>query len=175
MLLSTEVLFQQGILVEGQAGVMRMASILEYSLGSLGRWIFLIGFWGAVFSSLLGVFQGVPYLFADYMFHLRGHSAGQRARLVNPRGPYYRLYLAYMVFPCMLMLFTQRPVWIVVVYAAVSSLFLPFLALTLLLMNNRTGWVGKQNRNRLLTNLILLAAVVLFLYLGIDALLGRLG
>ncbi|MDA2939117.1 Nramp family divalent metal transporter, partial [Acidobacteria bacterium AH-259-A15] len=163
MLLATEVLFKQGIRVEGQGGVIRMASILQHILGTPGQWLFLIGFWGAAFSSILGIFQGVPYLFADYMFHMRGNFAGERNRSVSPHGRYYRLYLIYMTFPCMLMLFVERPIWVIVIYAAVSSLFLPFLALTLLFMNNRVQWVGKENRNGLVTNLLLVAAVSLFI------------
>ncbi|HJN18679.1 MAG TPA: Nramp family divalent metal transporter, partial [Armatimonadota bacterium] len=38
----------------------------ETRLGSVGKWTFLIGAWGAVFSSLLGVWQAVPYIFADF-------------------------------------------------------------------------------------------------------------
>jgi hypothetical protein len=29
--------------------------------------VFLLGFWGAVFSSVLGVWQSAPYLFADFV------------------------------------------------------------------------------------------------------------
>ena len=39
---------------------------LRVSLGETFRWLFLIGAFGAVFSSLLGVWQSVPYVFADF-------------------------------------------------------------------------------------------------------------
>ena len=172
MFLSTEILYQQGIQVEGQDGLLRMASILQQSLGPIGQWLFLIGFWGATFSSILGVFQGVPYLFADFVCQASG-STNARDEYVNPRKPFYRMYLLFMAFPCMLMLFAPRPIWIVVTYAAISSLFLPLLALSLLILNNRTRLVGRQHRNGPLTNLLLLAAIGLFIYLGIDALISR--
>ena len=41
------------------------ADTLGERLGIAARWTFLIGAWGAIFSSLLGVWQSVPYLFAD--------------------------------------------------------------------------------------------------------------
>jgi len=42
----------------------RRLSVLAV-VGPAARWAFLVGAWGAVFSSLLGVWQSVPYLFAD--------------------------------------------------------------------------------------------------------------
>lgn len=172
MMLSTEVLYKQQIEVQGQQGVIQMAGILESSLGPAGQWIFLIGFWGAVFSSILGVFQGVPYLFCDFVFCLSGKPAKLRETHVHPQSRSYRVFLTYMVFPSMLLLFVQRPVWVIVGYAAISSLFLPFLALTLLYLNNRGDFVGERNRNGFLTNAILVAAVLLFAYLGFRSLGG---
>ena len=177
MLLSTEILFKQGIQVEGQAGVIQMASILQHSLGIPGKWLFLVGFWAAAFSSLVGVFQGVPYLFADYIscIGIGSRTNEQRASQIGSGNKYYRLYLIYMAFPCMMMLYVERPIWMVVMYAAVSSLFLPFLALTLLFMNSRVEWMGPANCNSPMTNLLLATAVILFLYLGIEAFLSLLG
>ena len=175
MLLSTEILFKQGIQVEGQAGVIQMASILQHSLGIPGKWLFLVGFWAAAFSSLVGIFQGVPYLFADYILCMGSRANEQRPSQIGSRNRYYRLYLIYMAFPCMMMLYVERPIWMVVMYAAVSSLFLPFLALTLLFMNSRVEWMGPANCNGPMTNLLLAAAVILFLYLGVEALLSLLG
>ena len=60
-----------------------------------------------------------------------------------------------------------------IVATASRMLFLPPLALTLLYLNNRSDLIGKQHRNGPLANLVLVAAVVLFLYLGFDALLVR--
>jgi Mn2+/Fe2+ NRAMP family transporter len=172
MLLSTEFLFKQQIEVQGQQGLIQMASILNESLGATGEWIFLAGFWGAVFTSILGVFQGVPYLFSDFMFCRSGQPSKARADFVHPRALSYRLFLTYMTFPSMLMLLVTRPVWIIVVYAAVSSLFLPFLALTLLYLNNRTDCIGDKSRNGWFANLVLTAAVALFLFLGVKAAAG---
>jgi Mn2+/Fe2+ NRAMP family transporter len=53
----------------GASLVANLADVLKDKLGSIGtlaKWAFLVGAWGAVFSSLLGVWQSVPYLFADF-------------------------------------------------------------------------------------------------------------
>jgi hypothetical protein len=52
------------------------------------------------------------------------------------------------------------------VYAVLGSLFMPLLALTLLIMNNRTEWVGTTFRNRRLTNAVLLLTLALFAAIG---------
>ena len=57
--------------VEGYEMILSIAERLEEATGSTGKWMFLIGFWGAVFSSLIGVWNGVPYLFADFMDRYR--------------------------------------------------------------------------------------------------------
>ena len=45
-------------------------------------------------------------------------------------------------------------------------MFLPLLALTLLVMNNRLQWVGKPFRNPPWINAVLAAALVFFAWLG---------
>ena len=47
--------------------VLGIANQLETVVGPYGKWCFLVGFWGAVFSSMLGVWQGIPYLFEDFV------------------------------------------------------------------------------------------------------------
>ena len=47
--------------------VVTLANQLGDVLGSYGRLVFLIGAWAAMFSSMLGVWQSVPYMFADYI------------------------------------------------------------------------------------------------------------
>ena len=63
MILAATVLFARGQTIEGSKGVLEMAAILSQVIGPVGHWAFLIGFWGAVTTSMIGVWQGVPYLF----------------------------------------------------------------------------------------------------------------
>ena len=69
--------------------IVALANQLEKPLGTFSRWAFLIGAWGAVSSSLLGVWQSVPYLFADFYGILRSKSAGHDLR----ETPAYRNFL----------------------------------------------------------------------------------
>jgi Mn2+/Fe2+ NRAMP family transporter len=142
---------------------------LEEPLGPAGRWVFLLGAWGAVFSSLLGVWQAVPYLFADFC----GIVAG-RTGPVDTRGRAYRGYLfALALVPIPGLLGGFRAVQ--KAYAVVGAGFLPLLALALLVMNGRTAWVGERFRNRPVTAVVLAAAVVFFVVAGLLDVRQRLG
>jgi len=145
-----------------------LAGQLETALGPAGRVLFLVGFWGAVFSSLLGVWQGVPYLFADFVALRRGerldpdHVEGTRA---------YRLFqLALAVVPLVLLGRSFRGVQ--VTYAVCGALFMPFLAGTLLLLNNRRDWVGPRFRNGAVANGLLILTLAFFGWTALDTLLG---
>ncbi len=52
---------------QGAEVALVLADQLAKVAGPPLRWVFLVGFWGAVFSSLLGVWQSAPYLFADFL------------------------------------------------------------------------------------------------------------
>lgn len=147
----------------GSLLALEMADQLAAALGPAGRWIFLVGFWGAVFSSLLGVWQSIPYLFADFM-DLRGEP-GVRQRRDLRRTTAYRLYVALIAFAPLP--FLNAPVReIQLVYGVFGALFLPLMALTLLVMNNRRSWVGAEFRTPWAVNATLAAALALFVYLG---------
>jgi Mn2+/Fe2+ NRAMP family transporter len=136
-----------------------VARQLEEVAGPFGKWCFLIGFWCAVFSSMLGVWQGIPYLFADFVQQYT-NQAGNPSR-VNTRSIAYRGYLAYLALPPMLLLLAGEPVWLVIVYAVAGAFFMPLLCVLLLLLNNRRKLLGDL-KNGLLTNLVLLGSLLLF-------------
>ena len=89
----------------GNALVLALAARLGELLGPTGASCFLIGFWCAVFSSLLGVWQGVPYLFADSLAQLRSRRSAEVPTVTNAtRTPAYRAFLAYLAFPPLILL-----------------------------------------------------------------------
>lgn len=146
-----------------------LADQLGGVLGPFGRWIFLFGFWGAVFSSLLGVWQGVPYMFADFINLRRKNGGAQEG--VRAGTPAYRAYLAALaVLPLTLLWFRVQEVQLV--YGIVGSLFMPFVAATLLVLNNRVRLVGRDFRNSPLINILLIVTLVFFAYVGIRELIG---
>jgi len=164
--LAAEILHARGVVVEGDSSVLVMAGMMQSALGSAGAWAFRLGFWAAVATSILGVWQGVPYLFCDFIALLRRLPADRMRELVSTRSPWYRGYLAYMCLPPLALLYIDRPVAVIVVYAAVGALFMPFLAGTLLYMNSRADWVGPGMTSGFVTNGLLALGILLFGYLG---------
>jgi Mn2+/Fe2+ NRAMP family transporter len=154
-----------GIRLAGQ-----LAEQLELVLGPSGKWIFLLGFWGAVFSSLIGVWQSAPYLFADFLALRQGTGTLKRVDL--KRTPAYRGYLvAIALVPLAGLFLTVEKIQLA--YAVMGAMFMPLLALTLLSMNTQRKWVGERFRNPWWINLTLVATVLLFAYMGYLQLTGK--
>lgn len=156
----------------------RVAPLLADQLGLLlgppGRLLFLVGFWAAVFSSLLGVWQSVPYLFADFMALREGRTSSDRIDLDLSRTRAYRGYLIALALVPLPILFVslQRAQ---LAYAVLGAFFMPLLALTLLVLNNRPDWVGERFRNGVVANLVLVLTLVFFAWIGLREATERLG
>ena len=148
-------------IMSGSQMVVGMADKLETVVGGFGRWIFLIGFWGAVFSSMIGVWQGIPYLFADFYSQYKPSSKFQGEYTASNA---YKYFLVYLAIPPMLLLFASKPVWLVILYAVSGSFFMPFLAFTLLILNNKFK-ILKDELNGKMTNGLLIISLLVFLYL----------
>jgi len=143
----------------GAGLLVTLAEQLEGPLGPAGRWIFLIGALGAVFSSLLGVWQSVPYLFADAwrLFVLRDTEKGG---LINTTSGPYRWFLwgiALIPMAGLLVSFKEVQKF----YAVIGSAFMPLLAVLLLILNGRRDWLGNLS-NRRPTVVVLLATLIFF-------------
>ncbi|MBI2817476.1 MAG: Nramp family divalent metal transporter [Acidobacteria bacterium] len=158
------VLIGSRITIESQGARMgvQLAGELGNVLGSAGKWMFLVGFWAAVFSSLLGVWQSAPYLFADFV-RLRKR---QQSNTALSRTRAYREYLiATAVVPMILLWLSVERIQLA--NAVMGAMFMPLLALTLLIMNNQERWVEKQFRSGWFANMVLVVIVLLFAYMGI--------
>jgi Mn2+/Fe2+ NRAMP family transporter len=151
-------------LEKGPSMALELAGQLGGVMGAAGKWVFLAGFWGAVFSSLLGVWQSTPYFFADFL-SLSRRERGRRLEGVDlARTVPYRVYLVLITFvPLPLLWLSVERAQLI--YAVLGSLFMPLLALTLLLMNNRARWVGRELRNGWVTNVVLVATLLFFSYI----------
>lgn len=155
--------------VTGSSMILAVADHLETSVGEYGRWLFMIGFWGAVFSSMIGVWDGVPYLFTDFVHT----SKKQHVKISSDdyaKTPHYRAYLLYLALPPMILLILGKPVWIVVIYSVAGAFFMPVLAILLVYMNNRRDWL-KTFSNGYMMNALLLVSILLFGYLLIEKIL----
>ncbi len=170
LIVGAELLHAGGIaLAGGERGLLDLDRVLRDRFGQPVSVMFLIGFWATSFTSLLGVWQGVSLMFADFTAHLAGRSADETAR--GDRSPAFRAYVLWLTLPPMLLLFMDRPFGLIVAYGVLGSLFMPFLAGTLLWLLNssrvptewRSGWVS---------NLLLGGAAVLFAVLAGRELVG---
>ena len=155
--------------IEGRGATLlvQLSEQLVEPLGQTGKWLFLIGAAGAVFSSLLGVWQAVPYLFADILGLLREDpsSAGSGSAAVDTRSPAYRGYLIALAIVPMAGLF-WRFQEIQKIYAVVGATIIPFLAIALLVLNGRSDWVGAQYRNRPVTVVVLITTLAFFAWIA---------
>ena len=160
---------------KGATVALTLASQLEKVMGPTGRWLFLVGFWGAVFSSLLGVWQAVPYIFSDWWLLVKRRGTGEPdpsiAETIDTASPAYRGYLVALAIVPILGLF-----WgfqdIQKIYAIIGATFIPLLALALLIMNGRALWVGDGFKNRPATIAVLLATLAFFAWIAVRTAMG---
>lgn len=150
--------------VTGNNMAIAVADQLVPVMGQTGKWIFLFGFWGAVFSSMIGVWHGVPFLFANFIYHYRQHSHLLESHASISKTRAYRGYLVYLAILPMLLLLLERPVWIVITYAVTGAIFMPLLAALLLVMNSTRKWLG-DHANSWKSNVLLVISLLVFGYL----------
>ena len=150
---------------QGAGLALKMADQLAVAAGPFGKWAFLIGFWAAVFSALLGVWQSLPYLFTDLLWLRAGSGIAQRGEVDVSRSLPYRAYLLFLATVPLLLL--RWPVQqLQLAFGITGATLLPLLALTLLMMNNRREWVGADFRTGVLINAVLGVALLFFVYVG---------
>lgn len=173
LILGAELLYSANLALQsGDRGLLDMGEVLEDRYGAVWAKVFLVGFWASSFSSLLGVWHGVSLMFADFWANFRkkaddltdddapgSHSAPARA------------YMLWLTIPPMLLLLLGRPFFLILLYGVLGSLFMPFLAVTLLVLLNSSR-LAREWRNRWLSNVFLAATTVVFLVLGINELFG---
>ena len=174
MLIANTAFFVPGVALKDAEAVPRMASFLGTVLGPFGIWAYSLGFWAAVFASLLGVWQSVPYLYSDCYGVLKGLSVDARAEITKVTSTPYRWALLLITLVPLPLAFTGQPLLIIVTYTVIGSLFVPFLAATLLYLNNRVAWTEDVPKNALATNILLVAILVLFMAVGAQEAMGAL-
>lgn len=174
LIMGAELLFSAGIAVgAGDQGLVQLSDVLDDRYGEVFGTVFLIGFFSASFSSLIGVWSGVSLMFADFVANLRGLAPGHPDSRTG--GRYFRGYLLWLTFPPMLLLPFGEPVALILAYGVLGAIFMPFLAATLLILLNRKGdggvegaGVPQQWRSRWLSNAILVLCAVLFVALAVN-------
>lgn len=173
MIIGAEFLFGTGTSIEGEEGLVALADPLQDRFGLFARWMFLIGFWAVATGAMLGAWNGGAHLFADSVRTIRRVPDEEAGEYLSEKSPYFRGFLAWMTFPPMLLLLLGQPVLLVIIYASLGALFLPFLAVTLILLLNSRR-VAPEYRNGIVTNILLVLSIVPFVVVGVQELLGTL-
>jgi len=163
LVLGAALLFGTNYSINGEQGLVSFASVMGNELHPVMRWIFLLGFWSASFTSVLGVWNGVAYLFADFVHTIRP-SEVPKEQLSQTKA--FRFYVFWLTFPPMLLHFLGKPVGLIIVYGALGAVFMPFMALTLLWLLNSKKHSPLQDRNNWVSNVPLSLCVVLFFVLA---------
>jgi Mn2+/Fe2+ NRAMP family transporter len=155
----------QTVKLEGQGTAMLvvLSDRLGEELGPIGKWLFLAGTFGTVFSSLLGVWQATPYLFAEcWRLGVR-----RDPKPVDTSSPTYRRFLLVLAFVPMVGLFGSfREVQ--KLYTFIGAYIFPTLALVLIVFNTRAAWVGQRFKNHPVTIAVLAGVLVFFTWLAIE-------
>ncbi|MEU3822880.1 Nramp family divalent metal transporter [Streptomyces sp. NPDC030392] len=194
LIVGAELLHSSGIAIaKGDKGLIDLGGVLEEQYGTATAKLFLVGFFAASVTSLIGVWHGVSLLFADFVTRLRardgasaapgagaetgagapagtGAEAGEGApagAVPAERSAPFRAYLLWLTFPPMALLFLDQPFVLVVVYGVIGAFFMPFLAVTLLWLLNSSR-TPREWRNGWLSNAVLGAAGLLFLVLCVQ-------
>jgi Mn2+/Fe2+ NRAMP family transporter len=166
LIVGAELLHAGRVALEGSnQGLLDLGDILEQHFDTTTSTLFLIGFFAAAFTSVLGVWHGVSLLFADFVSRLREErGAGTTAEVARgdrERSWPFRAYVLWLTFPPMILLFNEQPVGLTLAYGVIGALFMPFLALTLVWMLN-TDRTPREWRNGPLSNVMLLGAGIVF-------------
>ncbi|MGH8879273.1 MAG: Nramp family divalent metal transporter [Stackebrandtia sp.] len=172
MVIGTEFLFGADRGIDGTEGLGPLANDFGERFGSVARWLFLVGFFSTTFSSVVGAWNGLSFLFADYVRLIRGVPDEQAEEHTKITSPAFRAFLVWVAFPPMLLLLFDQPVFLVIVYAALGALAMPFLVIVLLFLLNSKAKVDAAYRNRLFSNILYGAILLMFVVLGVNEIIG---
>jgi Mn2+/Fe2+ NRAMP family transporter len=173
LVIGAELLFVSGESISEEEGLVALSDPIAERFGAVASWLFLIGFWAAATSSITGAWNGAAYLFGDLVRSMRQVPEEEGEEYLSETSVWFRAMLVWLTFPPMLLLAFQEPVLMVIIYASLGALFMPFLAITLVWLLNRR--VGRQYRSGLLSNVILVASVLVFAVLAVQEIIGAIG
>lgn len=164
LIVGAEVVAAAGVtLSSGDRGLLDLDTVLQDRYGPFVGKAFLVGFWAAAFSSLIGVWNGVSLMFADFVGKMRGLDSDHPDTRVG--GKYFKWYVLWLTFPPMVLLFLDQPIFLILLYGVLGALFMPFMALANLgLLNGRN--IPAEWRNNVVQNILLGVTTLLFVILG---------
>lgn len=161
-IVGTVLVFGTGQSVRGTSGLAALADPMADQLGTFAKVLFLVTFAVVAFSALVGGFNGLAHLLTDSLKTVRGrvdHAGDERTTT-------FRLFVVGMMISGVVVVFTGRPVSLLLAYATAGSLILPILAAFLLYRMNRKDII-QQLRNGVAANTVQVAAVAMFVALAV--------
>lgn len=172
MIMGVELLHSAGLAISaGDQGLLDISEVLADRYGEVWSVVFLIGFFAASFSSLLGVWHGVSLMFADFWTNFR-RPADELDQDDAPtlKSMPARFYMLMLTIATMALLFFDQPIFLILLYGTLGALFMPFLAVTLLFLNNQKRFVPEQFRNKWFHNVFLAITAGVFVAIGANEL-----
>ncbi|GAB5405516.1 MAG: Nramp family divalent metal transporter [Aureliella sp.] len=146
---------------KGASMIVNIGKMLASEHGSIGmfmRWAFLIGAWGAVFSSLLGVWQSVPYLFTDFTRRFFRFT-DQNTKIDTTNALYRRCLVAIAILPT-IGLISASFSSVMMFNGLMGAVFIPMLAGTLLFLNGKRDLLREHTNNLVTKSLLVLTLCI---------------
>jgi Mn2+/Fe2+ NRAMP family transporter len=168
LIVGAELLYSANLAIKtGDQGLLDLSNVLADRYGNWAGKVFLIGFWAAAMSSLVGVWNGVSMMFADFVGHVRGQGADHPDSRLG--GKYYKAYILWLTFPPMIMIFLGKPVYLILAYGVLGAFFMPFLSVTLVWLLNKSH-VPAEWRNKVVSNVVMVIIAAAFIALAVNEL-----
>lgn len=121
-------------MAEGEQGLLDLGRVLDERDGVVAGKIFPVGSWAAAMSSLVGVWNGVSLMFADFAGDVRRLPENHVER--GSKGKAYKAHVLWLTCPPMLLFALGEPFWLIRAHGVLGAFCMPLLAVTLLLILN---------------------------------------
>lgn len=160
-------LYGKGYEIDSNDAVFEVGDIIGTNIGSVAHVLFLLASFAVVYSSVLGGFQGIAYVTGDCVRVIRRYPHQDEPDFdMSAKAPEFRGALLWLTLWSVVILTAGKPVTLVLVYAAISSLMLPVLAIALLILLNRST-TAAELRNGIVSNIMLVACLALSGFLAL--------
>lgn len=152
------VLRPRGILADSEESAKQAFKQIGLLMGKgAGKYFFISGFYGAVIGSMLGVWQSVPYFFADGYYLLKQKNLNKNTSYTQTSP--YRYFQIGMIGLSMFFLIQKAQI-LLVLYSLFGSLFMPMVAISLLTLNTKKELGTYKNHG--LLNVFFVFVVLLY-------------
>ena len=131
-----------------------LSSIIFDKYGSMGALFFKVGFWAGIFSSLLGVWQSVPYIFSDALHLFKNDENFELDKTKS-----YKNYLLLITFMPIISFWIKFET-IQKLYGVIGAMFIPFCAFSLIYINKKTD---SRFKNSAFEKTILYISLIFFI------------